>query len=150
SGWLGKVARKLLRGASAPRRGRAAPSAALAPEPASLTPEQASHLLGVLRAAGYLPEPPAAGGPPQVPPEQLDHVVHALRLSGALGRLTAQQVENIVYALRVAGHLDHLKDLRAATYDDGHLFSFHNADFLRDPVFTEAYRLGQEARSWQN
>jgi hypothetical protein len=93
--------------------------------------------------------PEAAAGLPTVARAQLDHVIHAMRLSGELADLTQQQVGNIIYALRVAGHLDHLKDVRDASYNDGHLISFHNADFLKDPLFAESYRLGNEAtNSW--
>jgi hypothetical protein len=88
-------------------------------------------------------------GPPPVAPEQLDHVVHSLRLSGGLARLTKAQVENIVYALRAAGHLGQFRDVASSSYDDGHLISFHNADFLKDPRFAEAHRLGQATNSWQ-
>jgi O-methyltransferase len=92
---------------------------------------------------------PDDNGLPRVTPAQLDHVVHALRLSGDLARLTPDQVENIVYALRMAGHLGRLRDLRQANYDDGYLISFHDADFLNEPRFTEAYGLGHATDSWQ-
>jgi hypothetical protein len=85
---------------------------------------------------------------PDIAPAQLDHVIHSLRMSGALAQLTEQQVINILYALRIAGHLTHLKDVRDASYDDGHLISFHNADFLKDPLFVAAYRLGKATNSW--
>jgi O-methyltransferase len=93
-------------------------------------------------------DPPQRSGLPQVAAEQLDHVVHGMRMSGDLARLSNEQVNNIVYALRVAGHLEHLKDVRDAAYNDGHLISFHNADFLNDPRFVEAYRLGEATKSW--
>jgi hypothetical protein len=97
-------------------------------------------------AAGRAPAPP---GLPDVTAAQLDHVVHALRMSGELTRLTNAQVDNIMYALRAAGRLEHFRDLSAAVYDDGHLISFHNADFLKDRRFEEAYGLGLHTDSWQ-
>src|SRR5688572_14707468 len=71
-----------------------------------------------------------------------------MRLSGALARLTREQVTNVVYALKTAGHLEHFQDVSDAAYNDGHLISFHNADFLKDPRFAEAYRLGEATNSW--
>jgi hypothetical protein len=88
-----------------------------------------------------------ADGLPNVRAEQLDHVIHAMRLSGELARLTPQQVTNIGYAFKVAGH-PQLRDVSGAAYDDGHLISFHNADFMSDPQFAEAYRLGRATNSW--
>ena len=92
---------------------------------------------------------PQHSGLPEVAPDQLDHVIHSMRMSGALALLTEQQVTNIIYALQESGFRHHVKDVREAAYNDGHLISFHSADFLQDPLFQEAYRLGGEAtQSW--
>lgn len=80
----------------------------------------------------------------------LDHLIHALRLSGDLAKLTSTQLDNILYAFKAAGHFNYLTDVRNASYNDGHLISFHNADFLDDPLFSNAYKLGTQTDSWQN
>jgi O-methyltransferase len=114
-----------------------------------LTRNQVDHTLQALRESGRLDHVYTEAGYPRVTAEQLDHVVHAMRLNGELARLANSQIDNILYALHAAGHLQHLRDVSRAAYDDGHLISFHNADFLRDPRFIEAYRLGQNTNSWQ-
>jgi len=68
-----------------------------------------------------------------------------MRMAGELGRLSEQQVTNILYALQEAGFRHHVKDVHEASYNDGHLISFHTADFMKDPRFLEAHRLGGEA-----
>lgn len=81
--------------------------------------------------------------------EQIDHIIHSMRLSGELSKLTNQQIDNIIYALQTCGHLKHLKDIREATYNDGYLISYHNADFLKDSLFEQSYELGLSTNSYQ-
>jgi O-methyltransferase len=121
----------------------------LSGELARLSKEQVAAILHALRVVGHSGDLTEGSGLPRVAPEQLDHVVHALRLSGELARLGRNQVDAIVHALRVAGHLGHLRDVSSASYDDGYLVCCHNADFLKDPVFDEAYRLGEATNSFQ-
>src|SRR5262245_38282234 len=75
--------------------------------------------------------------------EKLDHLVHAMQKSGQLSELTPGQVEAILYALRTAGH--EVPAIDAASYNEDFLMTTHNADFLRDPRFVDAYDRGIKA-----
>jgi hypothetical protein len=80
---------------------------------------------------------------------KLDHLIHAFRISGHLASLTADQVKAIVYALYEAGHLRTATPAAPAgaspTYDRDGLLTIHNADFIREPEFQEAYQRGTVA-----
>jgi hypothetical protein len=118
-------------------------------ELARLSRSQVDNVLVALREAGLLGHLYTEAGYPRVGTDELDHAVHAMRMRGDLARLSKAQVDNVFFALQAAGHLGHLRDLSRASYDDGHLISFYNADFLDEPRFQEAYRLGQQTDSWQ-
>src|SRR5262249_15891280 len=115
-----------------------------------LTKSQVENILFALRAAGCLDglawtqEEVIAN----VRPEHLDHLFHALRVEGSLGQLSSQQVDNLMYALRSAGRLGDYACTRGATYNNAGLITFHNSDFLNDPLFRESYRLGKATDSW--
>jgi O-methyltransferase len=88
---------------------------------------------------------------PALLPDQLDHLVHKMHRSGELAQLTEAQVSNILFALQEAGFRKQVMDVGGAAYDDGHLVSFHSADFLKEPLFQEAYRLGgQTVNNWHD
>ncbi|HEX4229460.1 MAG TPA: TylF/MycF/NovP-related O-methyltransferase [Bryobacteraceae bacterium] len=80
---------------------------------------------------------------------KLDHLIHAFRTSGHLGGLTADQVKTILYALYEAGHLLTATPVAPAgaspTYDQDGLITIHNADFIREPEFQQAYQRGMVA-----
>lgn len=40
------------------------------------------------------------------------------------------------------------KNIKGATYNNDGLITFHNSDFLKDPLFAEAYKRGKETGSW--
>jgi hypothetical protein len=73
--------------------------------------------------------------------KKLDHLIHAMRLSGHLAGLSKGQVNAILYALREAGHKN-VTPLEDATYNQDGLASIHNADFLQDARFVQAYQRG--------
>src|SRR5262245_12917174 len=72
---------------------------------------------------------------------KLDHLAHALQLSGRLSGLSREQIVTIAHALRSAGH-DEVPPLAYVTYNQDGLTSIHNADFMRDARFADAYRRG--------
>jgi Macrocin-O-methyltransferase (TylF) len=76
--------------------------------------------------------------------DKLDHLVHALRRSGRLARLSREQVVTILHALRSGGH-EQVPPVEYATYNQDGLLSIHNADFLGDARFEEAFRRGAAA-----
>jgi Macrocin-O-methyltransferase (TylF) len=108
-----------------------------------LTPESVGALISALADSPSR----SVGQNPVLP--KLDHLIHALRISGHLAALTADQVKAIIYALYAAGHLRSTTPIAPAgaapTYDRDGLLTIHNADFMSEPRFQQAYQRGIKA-----
>jgi hypothetical protein len=104
---------------------------------AAITPASVTDLIG--RAGTAAPDEAV-----DYLADKLDHLLHALRCSGRLARLSREQVVTILYALRASGH-EVVPPVEYATYNQDGLLSIHNADFLRDARFEDAYRRGATA-----
>lgn len=53
--------------------------------------------------------------------------------------------KTILNKIRSLRQLDYIKK---ATYNDDGLITFHDSDFLKDPLFIESYKLGEATKSW--
>lgn len=56
----------------------------------------------------------------------------------------------VAKAWRITRDFGRFVDVQRCTYNKDGLVSFHNCDFMHDPVFREAYALGKAAGSWGN
>lgn len=89
----------------------------------------------------------------RVVPWRVRHMLRSLQrppspAEALLATLTPQQLTLLPQALQLVDRLDEHVCTTGATYCDDGLVTFHNSDFLQDPLFQRAYRLGQATGSW--
>lgn len=76
------------------------------------------------------------------------HGRHAIGWDQFVQSLAPDETEQLLAALTAFGRLPNHVDVRNATYAKDGLITFHHSDFLKDPLFQEAYRLGKATGSW--
>lgn len=76
------------------------------------------------------------------------HGRHTASWAQFVEQLTFQETGELAQALAASGRVPDFLDTRHATYAKDGLITFHHSDFLRDPLFQEAYRLGKATGSW--
>ncbi len=124
-----------------------------------ISAQQLDHIVHNLHVSGELS---------RLPSQKIKNILYALQMSGAfktehlefviqnmstsneLRSFPLPEMQRILQLLHESGHLTYFTSLPNATYNDGYLISFFNADFTKDPRFIKSYELACKTKSWIN